>query len=822
MSTHRRVPTRSTHLDDPFFTSPNLSTTPEKTLHGCTGSGEDAKSETTMAANASIFGNAPLYTRPSSAIKLPSSPTSRKHPAMHKSLDRSTPPLRASSIFLNASAAPFQPKAASPINHEGIKRSISYQHWFGEILRKGVSTMPAVKQSREQGGNGRKELHREASTAVELFKSPQPSTQLAEEACSNFRPILPFHLDTTTYSTPVDTNQHWSLAQDKRKLAYSDEPSFYQHPRTPRHASSPSPMGKNWKKKSSSKYYHHLQPPGSGYNLWTQHPPNSQAFRSIIQPSFHKSRTSHFDNFNRVHCDQERVNKMLNDVDQGPFQGDRNGDTSQSSIFDHYSSTSSVAPQTNTASQNPINPYSQDGSTISTGAYFPGSTNYPQQLQHHLYAALPPHRDLSQPNQRTAKDFFIPENMRQTLARKAEASLMTIPNSTLPPTIAHYHSLVPLVHNSQKNTTLFGYPSHAYKATSGLDGKLYCLRRLQGYRLNEASSEHAVRNVQQNWKRVRNGNVVTVHLAFTNSSFGDSSLVFVTDFHPLAETLAQRHFTPTSRYANRWPTPQLPEQTLWGYVVQIANALKAIHSAGLAARVIDPSKILLTGENRIRLNACGIVDVIHADSPPTLVDNQRLDLYLLGRLILALGSNNTSQHNQGKAMEVFFKSYTPRLKEITNWLLDHVSPHRNDSIDSFLVQIAGDMMTVFDNSLHQHDALESALARELENSRMVRLMTKMNLINERPEYEHDRQWAEHGNRYCIKLFRDYVFHQVDAQGNPVLDLAHVLACLNKLDAGSEEKIMLTTRDEETVIVVNYKELKACIEGAWQDLNRRAA
>lgn len=343
-----------------------------------------------------------------------------------------------------------------------------------------------------------------------------------------------------------------------------------------------------------------------------------------------------------------------------------------------------------------------------------------------------------------------------------------------------------------------------------------------GYRLNEASSEHAVRNVQQNWKRVRNGNVVTVHLAFTNSSFGDSSLVFVTDFHPLAETLAQRHFTPTSRYANRWPTPQLPEQTLWGYVVQIANALKAIHSAGLAARVIDPSKILLTGENRIRLNACGIVDVIHADSPPTLVDNQRLDLYLLGRLILALGSNNTSQHNQGKAMEVFFKSYTPRLKEITNWLLDHVSPHRNDSIDSFLVQIAGDMMTVFDNSLHQHDALESALARELENSRMVRLMTKMNLINERPEYEHDRQWAEHGNRYCIKLFRDYVFHQVDAQGNPVLDLAHVLACLNKLDAGSEEKIMLTTRDEETVIVVNYKELKACIEGAWQDLNRRAA
>lgn len=50
----------------------------------------------------------------------------------------------------------------------------------------------------------------------------------------------------------------------------------------------------------------------------------------------------------------------------------------------------------------------------------------------------------------------------------------------------------------------------------------------------------------------------------------------------------------------------------------------------------------------------------------------------------------------------------------------------------------------------------------------------------------------------------------------------MLGCLNRVDVGSEEKIMLTTRDEETVIVVSFKEVKTCIEGAWQDLNRRAA
>lgn len=42
----------------------------------------------------------------------------------------------------------------------------------------------------------------------------------------------------------------------------------------------------------------------------------------------------------------------------------------------------------------------------------------------------------------------------------------------------------------------------------------------------------------------------------------------------------------------------MPEQVLWSYIVQIASALKVIHSAGLAARVIEPSKILVTSKMR--------------------------------------------------------------------------------------------------------------------------------------------------------------------------------------------------------------------------------
>jgi len=113
--------------------------------------------------------------------------------------------------------------------------------------------------------------------------------------------------------------------------------------------------------------------------------------------------------------------------------------------------------------------------------------------------------------------------------------------------------------------------------------------------------------------------------------------------------------------------------------------------------------------------------------------------------------------------------------------------------------------------------LTSELSRELENGRIARLMMKLGTINERQEYDGDRSWSENGERYMLKLFRDYVFHQVDAAGSPVLDLAHMVRCLNKLDAGVDEKILLTSRDEQTNFVVTYKELKKQVTTAFGEL-----
>lgn len=257
-------------------------------------------------------------------------------------------------------------------------------------------------------------------------------------------------------------------------------------------------------------------------------------------------------------------------------------------------------------------------------------------------------------------------------------------------------------------------------------------------------------------------------------------------------------------------------------MVQIASALKTIHNSGLAARVLDPSKILVTGKNRIRLNGCAILDVVQFDnsSVAPLAQLQRQDLVNFALVILSVGAGTgDAGTNFARSMDLFKRFFKPELQNAVVWLYSAVQ-NQEKTIDQFVTLIANHMISAFNAALHADDALSSELSREVENSRLVRLMAKLNFINERPEFEHDRAWSENGERYFLKLFRDYVFHQVDAQNRPVVDLGHVINCLNKLDAGTEERVMLISRDEQSVFVVTYRELKKGIESAFQDLLKR--
>ena len=98
--------------------------------------------------------------------------------------------------------------------------------------------------------------------------------------------------------------------------------------------------------------------------------------------------------------------------------------------------------------------------------------------------------------------------------------------------------------------------------------------------------------------------------------------MFVYDYHPGAETLLSRHFSgPDSTLpinpdgslmfpanprpgmsgglgARHRPGGLMPERLIWSYIIQLSSALRVVHSAGLACRVIDPSKILMIGNSR--------------------------------------------------------------------------------------------------------------------------------------------------------------------------------------------------------------------------------
>ncbi|KAI7974299.1 hypothetical protein EIK77_008482 [Talaromyces pinophilus] len=521
------------------------------------------------------------------------------------------------------------------------------------------------------------------------------------------------------------------------------------------------------------------------------------------------------------------------DPSRVPLQGNGNGVLSPAPPYDPFVTPQSSIAGGSAVAPHPVpNPYSHDAAVAASmgGGFFAGQSGFQQPVQYHLYAPIGPHSTNITGYQRNVHDLFLPNDFREELQKKAAATLQTLPSkvipgpikavtnrvcsdSSLPAHVDHFHSLVPLDLTHQKNAAMFGFPSWVYKAQSNKDGNFYVLRRLEGYRL---TNEKAIRSVQA-WKRITNGSVVTVHDAFTTRVFQDSSLIFVMDYHPLSKTLAEQHLGAGNRFTAR-SNGHIPEQVMWSYVTQIASALKAIHSSGLAARIIDASKILLTGKNRIRLNACAIMDVVQHDTQRSVQDLQLQDLVSFGQLMLNLGvSAAGALGSPSKAMEHFTRAYSPQLKNSVFWLLNGLQKDQERSIDIFISGISSQLISTFDSALQMDDQLTSDLSRELENGRLVRLITKLNFINERPEYEHDRQWSENGERYFLKLFRDYVFHQVDAQNNAVVDLGHVLTCLNKLDAGTEEKVTLISRDEQSCFVVSYKELKKALESSFQAL-----
>ncbi|XP_045566669.1 PAN2-PAN3 deadenylation complex subunit pan3 isoform X2 [Salmo salar] len=463
---------------------------------------------------------------------------------------------------------------------------------------------------------------------------------------------------------------------------------------------------------------------------------------------------------------------------------------------------------------------------------------------YHIYPPTAPHVAYMQPKA-NAPSFFMADELRQELINRhliTMAQLDQSENTGVPSEVDSYHSLFPLEPvpppNRLQKTSNFSYITSCYKAVNSKDDLPYCLRRVHGFRLVNTKCMMLV----DMWKKIQHSNSVTLREVFTTKAFGDHSLVFSYDFHAGAETMFSRHFNDPAADSyftkRKWgqhepPPPRqhaglLPESLIWAYIVQLSSALRTIHTAGLACRVMDPSKILITGKTRLRVNCVGVFDVLTFDNSQTnhvtlMPQYQQADLISLGKVVLALACNSLAgiqRENLQKAMELVSINYSSDLKNLILYLLTEQSRLR--SVNDIMPMIGARFYTQLDASQMRNDVIEEDLAKEVQNGRLFRLLAKLGTINERPEFQKDHTWSETGDRYLLKLFRDHLFHQVTEAGTPWIDLSHIVSCLNKLDAGVPEKISLVSRDEKSVLVVTYSDLKRCFDSTFQELQQAAA
>ncbi|KAJ2185861.1 PAB-dependent poly(A)-specific ribonuclease subunit 3 [Coemansia sp. RSA 1807] len=413
-----------------------------------------------------------------------------------------------------------------------------------------------------------------------------------------------------------------------------------------------------------------------------------------------------------------------------------------------------------------------------------------------------PQSNSQTPHMQSVGYFAIDENLRRALAREMHTTY-SVDDSELPFQVHNYYSLSPL--ETVEAYTPGSVKQQAIKAQSISDGRHYTLNRIAGLQ----SGQKPELGVIDQWRQVQNPNVAHVHEAFITHAFGDNSLVVVHDYKPLAASLV-------SKIAEN----QVPasEGFLWSIVLQLTSALSAIHAAGLAVHMLDAATVLLSPTNRVYIGSGGLADVLSMQISPSIEVAQQSDLRSIGQILRVLLNRNPENvvAVQGQPPMVMpGLAYSAEFKELFRYLNHHVTPVI--TVEDILRLAGSRVLAELDAARRETDLLLDNLRLEMANGRLVRLLCKMNFITEREDSAGDSKWSETGDRYLVKLFRDYVFHMVDESSRPVANMAHVVGNLNRLDAGSPEKVMLMSRDEKSCLVVSYSEVKRCIEGAYQEL-----
>ena len=84
----------------------------------------------------------------------------------------------------------------------------------------------------------------------------------------------------------------------------------------------------------------------------------------------------------------------------------------------------------------------------------------------------------------------------------------------------------------------------------------------------------------------------------------------------------------------------------------------------------------------------------------------------------------------------------------------------------------------------------------MENGRLFRLMAKLGSVGSRPNHSgggpNDHSY-ENGDRFLVRMFSNFLFRQIDENGQPWLQISHIVAALNKVSEFWELPLFLKSK-----------------------------
>lgn len=417
-------------------------------------------------------------------------------------------------------------------------------------------------------------------------------------------------------------------------------------------------------------------------------------------------------------------------------------------------------------------------------------------------------------------------------------------------------------------------------ASSSVDGAVVVLRRVPGV----AHVGDAGRLMAERWGAFRHAGVLPLLDSFISSEVAaDPSLFLVYPFKPCAVTLRQHCAAPaparlaptlalpagadsTASTGAAAAVPDVPEALVWSAACQLLSALAAMHAAGLCARSsLSPARVLvLPATGRVYIGSCGIDDITTADAPAAgPAGSPAADLAHLGMLLLCLALRDprcytpavpapapaAAEHLAALAQ----RGYSRDLCAFVRYLLLGSADADDDAaaaaaavrlpeLPQALALLAPHMLEVVGAQCAWCDTLEGQLQLEMHNGRLFRVLAKLLFVvqqqqalqrllllqaqqapqapqqPQQPQMMRSRGDVKMNEDSMLRYFFVYLFHN----DGTCSDLANVVDCLNKLDAGSGEEIALPSDDQQQVYIVQYADLKRILASRYAALSTKVA